>query len=78
VDSRESFLDHPRFWLVRYRLSVSVCSHAFLGAGFGTDFDRPRASSSSAIVEQGYLQELLERQGEYYELYMTQFAGLAT
>lgn len=30
------------------------------------------------IVEQGSHEELLERQGKYYELYMTQFAGFAT
>lgn len=30
------------------------------------------------IVEQGKHEELLERKGKYYQLYMTQFAGLAT
>ena len=30
------------------------------------------------IVEQGNHRELLERKGKYYELYMTQFAGIAT
>lgn len=30
------------------------------------------------IVEQGTHEELLARQGKYYALYMTQFAGFAT
>ena len=30
------------------------------------------------IVEQGNHMELLARQGKYYELYMTQYAGIAT
>ena len=30
------------------------------------------------IVEQGNHKELLARQGRYYELYMTQYAGIAT
>ncbi|HJB97176.1 MAG TPA: ATP-binding cassette domain-containing protein [Candidatus Acutalibacter pullicola] len=30
------------------------------------------------IVEQGTHQQLLEQQGRYYQLYMTQFAGVAT
>jgi len=30
------------------------------------------------IVEQGTHEELLQKQGKYYELYMTQFAGFAT
>ena len=30
------------------------------------------------IVEQGSHKELLDRQGKYYELYMTRFAGFAT
>lgn len=30
------------------------------------------------IVEQGTHEELLTRQGKYYALYMTQFAGFAT
>jgi ATP-binding cassette subfamily B protein len=30
------------------------------------------------IVEMGRHEELLEKQGKYYELYMTQFAGQAT
>lgn len=30
------------------------------------------------IVEQGNHQQLLEQKEKYYELYMTQFAGLAT
>jgi len=30
------------------------------------------------IVEQGNHTELLKKQGKYYDLYMTQFAGIAT
>ena len=30
------------------------------------------------IVEQGTHQQLLEQQGRYYQLYMTQFAGVPT
>ena len=30
------------------------------------------------IVEQGTHETLLAREGKYYELYMTQFAGIAT
>ena len=30
------------------------------------------------IVEQGTHEALLAREGKYYELYMTQFAGIAT
>lgn len=30
------------------------------------------------IVEQGTHQQLLEQQGRYYQLYMTQFTGVAT
>lgn len=33
--------------------------------------------SQGRIVEQGSHEELLERQGKYHELYMTQFAGFA-
>lgn len=29
-------------------------------------------------MEQGTHQQLLEQQGRYYQLYMTQFAGVAT
>ena len=30
------------------------------------------------IVEEGTHNELLEKKGKYYELYMTQYAGIAT
>ena len=30
------------------------------------------------IVEEGTYNELLEKKGKYYELYMTQYAGIAT
>ena len=30
------------------------------------------------IVEEGTHNELLEKRGKYYELYMTQYAGIAT
>ena len=30
------------------------------------------------IVEEGTHNELLEKKGQYYELYMTQYAGIAT
>ena len=30
------------------------------------------------IVEEGTHNELLEQKGKYYELYMTQYAGIAT
>ena len=30
------------------------------------------------IVEKGTHNELLEKKGKYYELYMTQYAGIAT
>ena len=30
------------------------------------------------IIEEGTHNELLEKRGKYYELYMTQYAGIAT
>ena len=30
------------------------------------------------IIEEGTHNELLEKKGKYYELYMTQYAGIAT
>ena len=42
------------------------------------DADEIIVMDRGAIVEQGSHEELLARQGKYYDLYMTQFAGQAT
>jgi ATP-binding cassette subfamily B protein len=42
------------------------------------DADLIVVMDAGQIVEQGSHQELLERQGKYYQLYMTQYAGFAT
>ena len=42
------------------------------------DVDRIVLMDQGQIVEQGSHEELLARQGKYYALYMTQFAGFAT
>jgi ATP-binding cassette subfamily B protein len=42
------------------------------------DADLIVVMDAGQIVEQGSHQELLEKQGKYYQLYMTQYAGFAT
>ena len=50
-----------------------------LPQGYETMLEADGANiSQGQIVEQGTHEELLARQGKYYALYMTQFAGFAT
>lgn len=42
------------------------------------DSDLIMVMDQGRIVEQDTHQQLLEQQGRYYQLYMTQFAGVAT
>ena len=71
VDTRtEKAIQAAMQKVMEHRTSI-VIAHR-LSTIRDSDLDQGR------IVEQGTHQKLLEQQGRYYQLYMTQFAGVAT